>query len=245
MQSHGPSGGWQPYAAGAWQQPYPASRAPDLAGIARSNAWRAFWLALGGIIFGAFVTVIGLATGFVAIIGIILFLGALVFLPFACIGLFDPTRTGGLAHLGRNANERRARLRYIEAELVNPATWVLRTSSGGTMYISAGWLVVYGSGHLDVAHRNDVLWVYTHELQQRRFGVVTSRKYSLRVQMRHHHKAVIPITARDTHVYPALQQAFPHALFGYSAARERAGVARLAWEVDDRRARMFAQGPPR
>jgi hypothetical protein len=136
--------------------PYPQSAVMPLAspiGL-HAEATRAAWRQLGwstlGFLGGLVLTLVGLVTGIIAIIGLILTVGCLVAIPMAIARIIDPTRAGSLIDLGPSMTDRQVALSNLDAEVSHPSTWRL-PAKDGTLYIGGRALVYVGPSAVEAA----------------------------------------------------------------------------------------------
>lgn len=99
-------------------------------GEATRAAWRQLGWSTLGFIGGLVLTVVGLVTGIIAVIGLILTVGCLIAIPIAIARVIDPTRAGSLRDLGATMTDRNVALATIDAEISHPSTWRLPLHEG-------------------------------------------------------------------------------------------------------------------
>src|SRR5690242_7248097 len=106
--------------------PYPMPTMPlaTPAGL-HAEATRAAWRQLGwstlGFLGGLVLTLVGLVTGIIAVIGLILTIGCLIAIPMAIARIIDPTRGGSLQDLGPTSTERQVALSTFDVEISHPS----------------------------------------------------------------------------------------------------------------------------
>lgn len=230
---------YAPYAASAPHAPAsvppgayahaPSRGTVGLNTAAERHAWKSVGLAGGGLLLSIVILGIGAVTGVLLLIGIPLFLIALIALPFTVWRLFDPTKYGTLRALGRTAPERRQVIDRVDAEISRPDAWQMRCGSGA-VYMTPHFLVYKGSS-VEVVRAEDVVWWWQKNVTSR-----GSRTNYVCVKTRQNHKFEMQVSAHDTHVMAALAQAYPFALAGFSRELDRCSALQLAAEVDRRRA---------
>jgi hypothetical protein len=119
-----------------------------------AQATRAAWKQLGwstlGLIGGVLLTVVGIVTGIIAVIGLILTLGCLISIPLTIARIIDPTRAGSLRDLGATTTERQIALTSLDAEICHPSTWRL-SAKDGALYIAGRALVYVGPSAVEAA----------------------------------------------------------------------------------------------
>ena len=132
----------------------------SLVSIVSGQAWRLFGVSLLGVFLGLALIVFGFVTGFLAIIGLVLFIGGCIGVVGGFIRGLNPMGHASIVRLGRTVPERVSAIRAIEYELSSPETWRARTMAGGELFLSPSWLVYFDSTNTTIAHRNDVLWLW-------------------------------------------------------------------------------------
>lgn len=119
-----------------------------------AEATRAAWRQLGwstlGFFGGLALTLVGLVTGIIAVIGLILTVGCLIAIPMAIARVLDPTREGSLVDLGATMTERQVALSNLDAEVSHPSTWRL-PAKNGTLYVAGRALVYVGPSAVEAA----------------------------------------------------------------------------------------------
>lgn len=134
--------------------PHPAMPLGPQIGL-HAEATRAAWRQLGwsslGFLGGLVLTLVGLVTGIIAIIGLILTVGCLIAIPMAIARIMDPTRHGSLQDLGASAIDRQVALSVLDSEVSHPSTWRLPVKDG-TLYIGGRALVYVGPSAVEAAH---------------------------------------------------------------------------------------------
>jgi predicted lipid-binding transport protein (Tim44 family) len=119
-----------------------------------AEATRAAWRQLGwstlGFVGGIVLTLVGLVTGIIAVIGLILTVGCLVAIPMSIARILDPTREGSLVDLGATTTDRQIALANLDAEITHPSTWRL-PAKDGTLYIAGRALVYVGPSAVEAA----------------------------------------------------------------------------------------------
>lgn len=217
-----------------------AAGPPRLLAISTSQAWKTVGLGLAAIPFGILVTAVGgaLIVGF--ILGPLLIIGGLIAIPMGLLQAIDPTRHRCIKPLGRTSPERIQTLRMVEQDLSHPSTLHVRMSEGNTLSVSPFWAVVHGK-ELVIVHRDDLLWVYTKVTRRKRFGITTSKTFSLCLKTRRSGKQEIPIAELEApQLMWTFQQTAPAALFGWNDSLDRLTDAQLVAHVDARRAQLSA-----
>jgi hypothetical protein len=204
----------------------------SIVAIISGQAWRLLGMSLLGVFFGAALVVFGLVTGFLAIIGLVLFVIGCIGVVGGFIRVLNPTGHAAITRLGRTPPERMQTLAGIEHELSRPETWRARTMAGGELFLSPTWLVFFDSTTTMIAHRNDVLWLW-QAIKKKRW----SSSQCVRVHTRWTTSPEeIEIGPMDHWVMPTLISAFPHALVGFDPRWQATPRPYLAAEVDRRRA---------
>jgi hypothetical protein len=222
------------YPSSAPPSPHSAQRARGhhaLNAAATSQAWKNVGIAAGGFVLSLLILAIGAATGILLLIGIPLFLIALIALPITIWRLFDPTKYGTLASLGRTSEERRYHIDYADADISQPYAWTMRCG-GGTLFMTPHFLVYKGSS-LEIVRAEDVVWWWEKNVTSGR--ILRSTKPYVCVKTRQSHKFEMEVYGSDGHVMAALARAYPHAFSGYSPQLESCSGQQLAQEVDRRR----------
>jgi hypothetical protein len=135
--------------------PYPSMPMPMPHPIGlHAEATRAAWRQLGwsalGFLGGLVLTLVGLVTGIIAIIGLILTVGCLIAIPMAIARILDPTRAGSLVDLGATMTDRQVALSNLDVEISHPSTWRLPLKDG-TLYIAGRALVYVGPSAVEAA----------------------------------------------------------------------------------------------
>lgn len=132
---------------------YPSLPVPQPLGL-YAEATRAAWRQLGwstlGFLGGLVLTLVGLVTGIIAIIGLILTVGCMIAIPMAIARIIDPTRAGSLVDLGPTTTDRQVALSTLDAEISHPSTWRLPVKDG-TLYIGGRALVYVGPSAVEAA----------------------------------------------------------------------------------------------
>jgi hypothetical protein len=206
-----------------------------LVSIVEGQAWRLLGISCLGLVGGALLVVVGLVTGFLAIIGLILFVVGCIGVPMAIVRLINPMGHESISRLGRTPPERQYMLGVVESELSMPETWHARTTQGGEVFLTSHWLVFFDSTNMTIAHRNDVLWLW-QAVKKKRW----SSSQCIRMHTRYTTSpAEFEMGPMDYWLLPALTQAFPHALFGFDPRWQATPRPYLAAEVDRRRAAGF------
>lgn len=203
---------------------------PRLLATVESQAWRLLGLSTLSLFGGAALVVVGFVTGFLAIIGLVLFVIGCIGVVSALVRVINPTGQSSVARLGRTSMERMSTLRAIEWELATADTWRSRTTQG-ELFLSPNWFVFFDSTNMLISHRNDVLWIW-QAIKKKRW----SSSQCVRVHTRYTASPEeIEIGPMDHWLMPMLTQAFPHALFGFDPRWQATPRAYLAAEVDRRR----------
>lgn len=134
--------------------PYATSMPLPLPLGLHSEATRAAWRQLGwstlGFLGGLVLTLVGIVTGIIAVIGLILTVGCLVAIPIAIARIIDPTRAGSLKDLAATAGERQIALSSLDVEISHPSTWRLPVKDG-MLYIAGRALVYVGPSAVEAA----------------------------------------------------------------------------------------------
>jgi hypothetical protein len=132
---------------------HPSLPLPHPLGL-HAEASRAAWRQLGwstlGFLGGLVLTLVGLVTGIIAIIGLILTVGCLIAIPMSIARILDPTRAGSLVDLAPSSTERQIALSSLDVEISHPSTWRLPLKDG-TLYIGGRALVYVGPSAVEAA----------------------------------------------------------------------------------------------
>ena len=119
-----------------------------------AEATRAAWRQLGwstlGFLGGLVLTLVGLVTGIIAVIGLILTVGCLIAIPMSIARIIDPTRAGSLQDLGPTSTDRQVVLSNLDVEISHPSTWRLPVKDG-TLFIGGRALVYVGPSAVEAA----------------------------------------------------------------------------------------------
>ncbi|HEX7604418.1 MAG TPA: hypothetical protein VF316_22520 [Polyangiaceae bacterium] len=213
----------------AWQPPVPVK---PLVMIAEGQAWRLLGVSCLSVLGGAALVVVGLVTGFLAIIGLVLFVMGCIGMVAGLVRAINPTGHASIARLGRTSDERMTALRGIEQELAEPGTWRASTAAGGQVFLSRSWLVLHDATNLVIAYRDDVLWLWQAEKKKRWSSSLSIKMHTRRTTAAEE----MEIGPLDGWLLPTLTQAFPWAMVGYDARWEATPRGYLAAEIDRRRA---------
>lgn len=199
--------------------------------IIAGQGWRMFGLSLLALFGGAALVVVGFVTGFLAILGLILFVVGCIGVVGGFIRALNPMGHASIIRLGRSAPERMYVLGMIEHELSMPDTWRARTMAGGEIFLSPSWLVFFDSTNTTIARRDDVLWLW-QAIKKKRW----SSSQCVRVHTRWTTSPEeIEVGPMDHWLMPALIHAFPWALVGFDPRWQATPRPYLAAEVDRRR----------
>lgn len=175
----------------------------NLLAHAKSQSWRGFfycWIALGGSIV---VTIIGVFTLFMWVIGALGILASIILMPITLYAALVPTSAFDISELGDDKDARLHWVYVIEQELAHPQTFSI-PGKDGTVYLTANWFVYIGKGELTLAPRAQVHSIW-EELEK------DERKIKFLCHARDGEQS-FDINEHDVHIIGALHQAMPHTM---------------------------------
>lgn len=214
----------------------------DLRAAARHQGLKTIGGGFAGVVVGVLFTIFlgGLIIGL--IVGPFLMIAGIVAIVLGALQWIDPLRDASLRGLGRNDEERRHAVAWLEQELAR-TTQHFGMGAHNELSLLQGWIVVHGADFL-VVRTSDLLWVHHAVTDHKRFGITIGKTHALVVRARGRGKQELRMAERwGSALLDVFANVAPQAFYGYVDRLDKLSDRELEQLVADRSAALGIAAP--